>query len=80
MKEIHDLPVVVVWKKSQRSIKRYMTVFNTATVDQINTNNARNPVIPNEYIFEELGIGKKLVHLWMDKYKISKYNLWPPQK
>ena len=50
--------VVVVWKKSERAKTHQMTVFTRLqTPDPINTTRARNPVIPNEAPFIELGVG-----------------------
>ena len=80
MQDINPEAVVVVWKKTERSNKKYMTVFNSARVDQINTTRAKNPVIPNESPFIELGVGASFVETWMKKYKLKKYQLWPPKK
>ena len=71
--------VVVVWKKSERASKKYMTVFTTAQVDQVNTNKGRNPVIPNEYPFVELGVGESFIEQWKKKYKIKNVQYWPPE-
>ena len=71
--------VVVVWKKSNRASKKYMTVFTTAQVDQVNTNKGRNPVIPNEYPFVELGVGESFIEAWKEKYNIKKVQYWPPE-
>ena len=79
-RDIRDQSVVVVWKKTERSNKKYMTVFNTASIDQINTNKAKNPVIPNTAPFVELGLGKSFVERWMKKYKLNKFQLWPPNE
>jgi len=66
--------VVVVYKKSKNSKKKYMTVFqNEQTPDRIINLNARKPLIPNEYIIEELGIGETFVEYWKKLHKISKH-------
>lgn len=75
--EINDMAVVAVWKKSQRAKTIYMTVFNSASVDQVNTTRARKPVIPNDAPMLELGVGKSFIDMWMKKYKIKKYNVHP---
>lgn len=74
------MSVVVVWKKTERSSKKFMTVFtNLQYTDPINTTRAKNPVIPNESPFLELGIGESFIKEWMKKHKIKKYNVWPPK-
>jgi hypothetical protein len=75
--DINGMAVVAVWKKSERAKTVYMTVFNTASVDQVNTTRARKPVIPNEAPLLELGVGKNFIDLWMKKYKIKKFNVHP---
>ena len=66
MQDLNPEAVVVVWKKTERSNKKY--------------NRAKNPVIPNESPFIELGVGASFVERWMKKYKLNKYQLWPPKK
>jgi hypothetical protein len=75
--ELNNMAVVAVWKKSERAKTFNMTVFNSASVDQVNTTRARNPIIPNDAPIIELGVGKGFVQLWMKKYKIKKYHLHP---
>ena len=72
--------VVVVWKKSERSSKKFMTVFtNLQTPDPINTTRAKKSVIPIESPFIELGIGESFIEDWKKKHKISKVQYWPPK-
>ncbi len=74
------MSVVVVWKKTNSSNKKYMTVFTQLqNPDQINTNRAKNPVIPNESPFIELGIGDTFIEDYKKKHKIKKHNIWPPK-
>ena len=75
--DINGMAVVAVWKKTERAKTIYMTVFNTASVDQVNTTRARKPVIPNDAPMLELGVGKGFIDVWMKKYKIKKYNVHP---
>ena len=65
--------VVVVWRKSDRAQKRYMTVFNNIKVDDILIEK-RKPLIPNEYVLDEVGVGSSLIEEYMYKYKLNKYN------
>ncbi len=72
--------VVVVWKKSERAKTHQMTVFTRLqTPDPINTTRARNPVIPNESPFIELGVGESFIEDWKTKYKIKKVQWWPKE-
>jgi len=74
--------VVVVWKKSERARTHLMTVFTTATLDQINTKpstRTKKTVIPIEAPFIELGVGKVFIDKWKKQYKIKKVNYWPPE-
>jgi hypothetical protein len=74
---INNMAVVAVWKKTKRAKTIYMTVFNTASVDQVNTTRARKPIIPNDAPMLELGVGKSFINQWMVKYKLKKYNVHP---
>lgn len=65
--------VVVVWRKSARANKRYMTVFNDIRVDDVLTEK-RNPLIPNEYVLDDVGVGSSFIVEYQHKYKINKYN------
>ena len=72
--------IVVVWKKTERARTHQMTVFTTATLDQINTiPRAKKSVIPKESPFIEMGIGKSFINKWKDKYKIKRISYWPPE-
>ena len=71
---IEDKPqVVVVYRKSARAKKRYMTVFNNIKVDDI-LMEKRKPLIPNEYILDEVGVGSSFIEEYRNKYKLNKYN------
>ena len=73
--------IVVVWKKTERARTHQMTVFTTATLDQINTKpRSKTSVIPKESPFIELGIGKSFIDKWKKQYKIKKVQMWPPDK
>lgn len=65
--------IVVVYRKSTRAKKRYMTVFNNINVDDILLEK-RKPLIPNEYILDEVGIGSSFIEDYRNKYKLYKYN------
>lgn len=65
--------VVVVYRKSNRANKRYMSVFNNIRVDDVLTEK-RKPLIPNEYVLDEVGVGNSFIDEWKNKYKINKHN------
>ena len=65
--------IVVVYRKSNRANKRYMSVFNNTKVDDILTSK-RKPLIPNEYVLDEVGVGSSFIQEYQHKYKINKYN------
>jgi len=77
LEDINPTAVVAVWKKSKKAKTIFMTVFNTASVDQVNTTRSRKPVIPNDAPMLELGVGKSFINQWMSKYKLKKYNVHP---
>jgi hypothetical protein len=66
--------VVVVYRKGQTGKKSYMKVFwDEQTPDRINNLNARKPLIPNNYVIEEMGVGESFIDLWKHKYKIKNH-------
>jgi hypothetical protein len=65
-------PIVVVYRKSQKSKKQYMVVVYNKDVDDILTER-RNPIIDNSYILDEVGIGFSFVEEYKYKCKINKY-------
>lgn len=68
--------VVVVYKKSKTAKKKYMKVFeNEDTPDRIINLNARKPLIPNEYIIEEIGIGASFIKYYKQRYNINKHEI-----
>jgi hypothetical protein len=51
-----------------------MKVFeNEISPDRIINGNARKPLIPNEYVLEEIGIGKSFIERYKHKFKIKKH-------
>lgn len=66
--------IVVVYRKSEQSTKKYMTVFeNEATADRIINGHARKPLIPHRYVIEEIGMGQSFIELYKLKHKIKKH-------
>lgn len=68
--------VVVVYRKSETAKKKYMKVFqNEDTPDRIINLNARKPLIPNEYIIDEIGIGSNFIEYYKNKHKIKNHEV-----
>lgn len=68
--------VVVVYRKSRSAKKSYMTVFpNEQTPDRIINTRARKPLIPDEYIIEDIGVGTNFIETYKTKYKIKNHEV-----
>lgn len=68
--------VVVVYRKSKTAKKKYMKVFeNEETPDRIINLNARKPLIPNEYIIDEIGVGSGFIELYKKQHKIKNHEI-----
>jgi hypothetical protein len=66
--------VVVVYRKSERSKTKYMTVFlNEQNPDRIINGRARKPLIPDEYIIDEIGVGENFINEYKKHHKIKKH-------
>jgi len=66
--------VVVVYRKSERSKTKYMTVFlNEQNPDRIINGRARKPLIPDEYIIDEIGVGESFINEYKKQHKITKH-------
>ena len=78
--DIPSYATVVVWRKSQRSKKKYMTVYVKGSLDQINTTRKKNPSPPgHEGIWEDIGLGASFIEMYMQKHKLKDYYIWPKQ-
>ena len=68
--------VVVVYRKSDRLKTKYMTVFESEqTPDRIINGNARKPLIPDEYIIDEIGVGARFIEDYKKQHKIKKHEV-----
>lgn len=68
--------LVVVYKKGKIGKINYMQVFiKEKTPDRLLNLKARKPLIPNNYIIEEIGMGKSFIKKWKQKYKIKNYQI-----
>lgn len=68
--------VVVVYRKSSSSKTKYMIVFeNEQNPDKIINLNARKPMIPNNYIIEDIGVGDSFIENYKKQHKIKKHEV-----
>jgi hypothetical protein len=68
--------VVVVYRKSSSSKTKYMIVFeNEQNPDKIINLNARKPMIPNNYIIDEIGVGSSFIESYKKQHKIKKHEV-----
>lgn len=69
--------VVVVYRKSVGSKTKYMTVFeNEPNPDKIINLNARKPMISNNYIIEDIGVGDSFIENYKKQHKIKKHEVF----
>ena len=63
--------VVVVYRKTSKAKKHYMAVFSNVYVDDVITEK-RSPLLNNDYIIDEVGIGETFIESYKKKYNINK--------
>ena len=69
--------VVVVYRKNERAKKRYIAVFpDEVEPSKLLNGAARKPLLPHEYVFDEVGIGKMFITLYKEKYSIKDTCIW----
>jgi len=67
------IPVVVVYKITYRKKdKYYLKVFENVLVDDIITPKKRKPLVPDESIIVEIGVGSSFEERYMKKYETQK--------
>tara|TARA_B110000503_G_C7004864_1_gene353135 strand:- start:7 stop:222 length:216 start_codon:yes stop_codon:yes gene_type:complete len=68
--------IVVVYRKTESSKKKYMKVFvNEITPDRIINLNARKPLIPNKYPIDEIGIGESFITRYKERFNIKNHEI-----
>jgi len=68
------MSVVVVYKKNKNSNKNYMNVYvNEKNADRVITASLRNPLLPDSYIIEDIGIGDSFIESYKKKYKLKSH-------
>jgi hypothetical protein len=66
-------PVIVVYRVSERAKTYKMVVFRNHLVDDIITTEKRKPLLPYEYVFDEVCVGESCIATYLKKYKLKKY-------
>tara|TARA_R110000787_G_scaffold281816_1_gene393322 strand:- start:3404 stop:3643 length:240 start_codon:yes stop_codon:yes gene_type:complete len=64
-------PIIVVYRKREKG-KAYMTVLENTNIDSIINGRKHNPLIPDNYLIEEIGVGSFFIEEYQRKYKIKK--------
>ena len=68
--------IVVVYRKTKTSTKKYMKVFiNELTPDRIINLNARKPMMPNRYQIDEIGVGKSFIVRYKERFNIKNHEI-----
>ena len=68
--------IVVVYRKTETSKKKYMKVFaNELTPDRIVNLNARKPLIPNKYPIDEIVIGESFIKRYKERFNIKNHEI-----
>ena len=62
---------VVVYRKRKKG-KAYMSVFKDINVDDLLNNRKHHPLIPDNFIIEEIGLGESLIETYKKTYDIKK--------
>lgn len=70
------MTTVVVFRKRMNS-KPEMAIFDGNIVDDILNSAKRKPIIPNNWIIDDIGIGKSLIERYEKKHKVSKKTFNP---
>ena len=75
-KKGNKIPVIVVYRVSERAKTAKMVVFMNHLVDDIISTEKRKPLLPYEYVFDEVGIGgDNLIAFYKKKYKIKNHEI-----
>ena len=64
------MKVVVVYRK-RLNAKPEIAVFDDVNVDDIINSKKRKPIIPNEWLIDEVGVGESLIDYYSKKLKIK---------
>ena len=68
------MSVVVVYKKNKNSDKSYMNVYkDEKNADRIINSRIRNPLLPDNYIIQDIGIGESFIESYKEKYKLKSH-------
>jgi hypothetical protein len=64
------MKVVVVYRK-RLNAKPEIAVFDDVNVDDIINSKKRKPIIPNEWLIDEVGVGESFIDYYSKKLKIK---------
>jgi len=64
------IPTVVVYKKSDTAKKHYLFITEE-NVDEIIASQKRKPLLPNNYILVDIGIGESFIEKYKKEYNIK---------
>jgi len=68
--------VVVVYRKNESSKKKYMKIFpNEQNPDAIINEKTRSPLIPHDYVIDEIGVGTSFIEKYKKQYRILKHEV-----
>lgn len=71
--EFKKPPTVAVYRKTKGSKKLYMLV-TMKSIDIVNNNSTKKPMIDHKYDITDLGIGKSFIEHWMKSHKITNFD------
>jgi hypothetical protein len=71
--QFDKIPTVAVYRK--RTNGNCYMIVTEKEVDTVNNAQARKPLIPHKYQIIELGVGQSFIEIWMEKYKIKKFEI-----
>jgi hypothetical protein len=65
--------IIIVYRTSSRSKKYLIKIFKDTLVDDILSTTKRKPIVPNEWVIEELciGVSSTTVSKFKKQYKIK---------
>ena len=74
-KKENPIPIVVVYKKPTGK-KFYLRIFIDCSLDDINTLGKRNPLLPDNYTIQEIGIGEGFIEKYKKQFNIKSISSW----
>jgi len=63
--------IVVVYKKTKKTKKFNLSVFNDTRLDDVLSVRKNKPLLPYKYDIEAIGVGTRFVEKYKNQYKIK---------